>query len=183
MPAIAGRRPLCLRRSSPSGGWRNFPPAALRALVAEYQKVKPGVQIDYQGIGSGGGIKGITDKTIDFAGSDAPMSKKELAGRRRRGEHRRSPVVCRRRRPGLQPAGRRPGRELHRRILAEIYWARSTTGTIRRSRKLNPDVKLPDLADHAGLADRRERHQLRLHQLSGDAEQRIQADRSASASR
>ena len=36
------------------------------------------MKIDYQAIGSGGGIKGITEKTVDFAGSDAPMSKSEM---------------------------------------------------------------------------------------------------------
>src|SRR5258708_18302770 len=61
------------------GGGATFPAPIYQRWVTEYQKAHPDVKIDYQAIGSGGGIKGITDKTFDFAGSDAPMSKKELA--------------------------------------------------------------------------------------------------------
>ncbi|HET6250918.1 MAG TPA: phosphate ABC transporter substrate-binding protein PstS [Tepidisphaeraceae bacterium] len=61
------------------GGGATFPAPVYQRWVTEYQKLHPDVQIDYQAIGSGGGIKGITEKTFDFAGSDAPMSKKEIA--------------------------------------------------------------------------------------------------------
>ena len=43
----------------------------------EYQKVKPGVNINYQSIGSGGGVKQFTAKTVDFGASDAPLSIQE----------------------------------------------------------------------------------------------------------
>jgi phosphate transport system substrate-binding protein len=39
-----------------------------------YQKIKPDVSINYQSIGSGGGVKQFTGKTIDFGASDAPLS-------------------------------------------------------------------------------------------------------------
>ncbi len=61
------------------GAGATFPNPLYQKWVAEYQKAHPGVRVDYQSIGSGGGIKGITEKTVQFAGSDAPMSKKELA--------------------------------------------------------------------------------------------------------
>src|SRR5436190_23466089 len=60
------------------GGGATFPNPLYRRWVAEFQTLHPGVKIDYQSIGSGGGIKGITEKTFDFAGSDAPMNKNEL---------------------------------------------------------------------------------------------------------
>src|SRR6185437_3559803 len=60
------------------GGGATFPAPIYQRWVTEYQKAHPGVKIDYQAIGSGGGIKGITDKTFDFAGSDAPMTRKEM---------------------------------------------------------------------------------------------------------
>src|SRR4051812_31850928 len=59
------------------GAGATFPNPLYQRWVAEYQKVHPEVKIDYQSIGSGGGIKAITEKTVDFAGSDAPLSKKE----------------------------------------------------------------------------------------------------------
>jgi phosphate transport system substrate-binding protein len=62
-----------------TGAGATFPNPIYQKWVAHYGKSHPDVKIDYQSIGSGGGIKGITEKTIDFAGSDAPMTKKELA--------------------------------------------------------------------------------------------------------
>src|SRR5438552_9129148 len=61
------------------GAGATFPNPIYQRWTTEYQKANPDVKIDYQSIGSGGGIKGITEKTVDFAGSDAPMSKKEMA--------------------------------------------------------------------------------------------------------
>src|SRR3954464_10516474 len=60
------------------GGGATFPNPIYQVWVTEYEKAHPDVKIDYQSIGSGGGIKGITEKTVDFAGSDAPMSAKEM---------------------------------------------------------------------------------------------------------
>lgn len=60
------------------GAGATFPNPLYQRWVSEYQKTHPTVKIDYQSIGSGGGIKNITEKTVQFAGSDAPMSKKEL---------------------------------------------------------------------------------------------------------
>ncbi|HEX4123596.1 MAG TPA: phosphate ABC transporter substrate-binding protein PstS [Tepidisphaeraceae bacterium] len=62
------------------GGGATFPAPLYQRWVSDYQNLHPDVKIDYQAIGSGGGIKGITDKTFDFAGSDAPMNKSEMAG-------------------------------------------------------------------------------------------------------
>jgi phosphate transport system substrate-binding protein len=61
------------------GAGATFPAPLYQRWVTEYQAKKPEVKIDYQSIGSGGGIKGITEKTVDFGASDAPMNKKELA--------------------------------------------------------------------------------------------------------
>jgi len=61
------------------GAGATFPNPLYQRWMADYQKSHPEIKIDYQAIGSGGGIKGITEKTVDFAGSDAPMSEKELA--------------------------------------------------------------------------------------------------------
>src|SRR4051812_46644492 len=62
------------------GAGATFPAPFYKQLVVIYQGIHPDVLIDYQSIGSGGGIRAITDKTVHFCGSDAPMSKKELQG-------------------------------------------------------------------------------------------------------
>lgn len=64
-----------------SGAGATFPAVIYTRWIAEYEKVT-GVKVNYQGIGSGGGIKSITDKTVDFAGSDAPMTTAQLAAAR-----------------------------------------------------------------------------------------------------
>jgi phosphate transport system substrate-binding protein len=43
-----------------------------------YRQAHPGVQINYQSIGSGGGIRQLIDKTVDFGASDGPMSDEQL---------------------------------------------------------------------------------------------------------
>lgn len=62
-----------------TGAGASFPYPLYSKWISEYNKVKPSVKIDYQSIGSGGGIKGITDQTINFGGSDAPMKDEQLA--------------------------------------------------------------------------------------------------------
>ncbi len=60
-----------------SGAGATFPEPLYAAMFAEYN-AKTGVKVNYQGIGSGGGIKQLTSKTVDFGGSDAPMTDQEL---------------------------------------------------------------------------------------------------------
>ncbi|HSH93359.1 MAG TPA: phosphate ABC transporter substrate-binding protein PstS [Roseimicrobium sp.] len=60
------------------GAGATFPNPIYQRWVTDYQAKHPDVKIDYQSIGSGGGVKGIVEKTLDFGGSDAPMSKGEL---------------------------------------------------------------------------------------------------------
>jgi phosphate transport system substrate-binding protein len=61
------------------GAGATFPYPLYSKWVAEYQKVDPAVRINYQSIGSGGGIRQITERTVDFGASDAPMKEEELA--------------------------------------------------------------------------------------------------------
>ena len=60
------------------GAGATFPNPVYQKWFSEYNKVTPNARFDYQSIGSGGGIKQITARTIDFGGSDAPMKDQEL---------------------------------------------------------------------------------------------------------
>lgn len=44
----------------------------------EYEKLKPDLSVDYQAIGSGGGVQKLIDKTIDFGATDAPLTPQEI---------------------------------------------------------------------------------------------------------
>ena len=60
------------------GAGATFPNPLYQKWFSEYNKITPSAKFDYQSIGSGGGIKQISAKTVDFGGSDAPMKDEEL---------------------------------------------------------------------------------------------------------
>ena len=60
------------------GAGATFPNPLYQKWLSEYGKLHPEVKIDYQSIGSGGGIQQITARTVDFGASDKPMSDDEL---------------------------------------------------------------------------------------------------------
>src|SRR6202049_3641838 len=55
-----------------------FPYPIYSKWFDEYHKLHPNIQINYQSIGSGGGIAQVTAKTVDFGASDGPMSDEQL---------------------------------------------------------------------------------------------------------
>src|SRR6266852_3514262 len=60
-----------------TGAGATFPAPLYQKWFAEYSKLTH-VNINYQAIGSGGGIKGIQDQTVDFGASDAPMTPEQM---------------------------------------------------------------------------------------------------------
>lgn len=60
-----------------NGAGATFPFPLIDTWRVDYQKVQPGVNINYQSIGSGGGVKQFTEKTVDFGASDAPLTQNE----------------------------------------------------------------------------------------------------------
>ena len=61
------------------GAGATFPTPLYDSWFQTYTGLNPQVKFDYQSIGSGGGIKAITDGTVDFGASDAPMKDTEIA--------------------------------------------------------------------------------------------------------
>ena len=61
------------------GAGASFPAPLYSKWFKAYSAAHNNVQIDYQSIGSGGGIKGLIDKTVDFGASDAAMTPEEIA--------------------------------------------------------------------------------------------------------
>jgi phosphate transport system substrate-binding protein len=60
------------------GAGATFPNPLYQKWLSEYGKLNQNVRIDYQSIGSGGGIKQIKEQTVDFGASDAPMKDEDL---------------------------------------------------------------------------------------------------------
>jgi phosphate transport system substrate-binding protein len=61
-----------------NGAGATFPYPIYSKWFSEYHKLHPDVQINYQPIGSGGGIRQVTAGTVDFGASDMPMTDKQL---------------------------------------------------------------------------------------------------------
>lgn len=60
-----------------TGAGATFPAPIYTKWVDEYNKLT-GIQINYQAVGSGGGIKSLTDKTVDYGATDGPMTDAQL---------------------------------------------------------------------------------------------------------
>ena len=60
-------------------GGASFPAPLYNKWFKSYHDAHPDVQIDYQSVGSGAGVKAVQDKTVDFGASDAAMTPEEIA--------------------------------------------------------------------------------------------------------
>ena len=82
-PTTGGAIPSDVGKSDSAkltGAGATFPNPLYTRWFSDYKaKVAPGVEVNYQSIGSGGGVQQITAKTVDFGASDAPLSDAELA--------------------------------------------------------------------------------------------------------
>ncbi|KVD70091.1 phosphate ABC transporter substrate-binding protein [Burkholderia sp. ABCPW 14] len=108
--------------------------------AADYQQ-SGGAKVNYQGIGSSGGLKQIIAKTVDFAGSDAPLKDDELA---KEGLFQFPTVVG-----GVVPVINVPGVKageivLSGAVLGDIYLGKIKKWNDPAIAALNPKVKLPD---------------------------------------
>src|ERR1700689_4587686 len=61
-----------------TGAGATFPYPIYSKWFAEYSAAHPGVQINYQSIGSGGGIKQVTSGLVDFGAADVPMTEDQI---------------------------------------------------------------------------------------------------------
>ncbi len=69
---------LCCAQTLINGAGASFPYPIYSKWFNEYAKLHSGIQINYQSIGSGGGIKQVTEGTVDFGATDGPMNDEQL---------------------------------------------------------------------------------------------------------
>ncbi len=124
-----------------SGAGATFPAPIYARWAQDYQQ-QSGVSLNYQAIGSGGGIKQIEVKTVDFGASDKPLKPDELD---KAGLYQ-FPTVMGGVVPIMNLQGVKPG-QLHLTgpVLAAIFEGAVTRGSEPRIAALNPGVKLPGL--------------------------------------
>jgi len=69
---------LAAQRIELNGAGATFPFPLIDTWRVEYQKIKSEININYQSIGSGGGVKQFSEKVIDFGATDAPLTSSEM---------------------------------------------------------------------------------------------------------
>jgi phosphate transport system substrate-binding protein len=77
--ALGGATALAADNLLITGAGATFPFPLYSKWFSDYNKKHPQLRFNYQSIGSGGGIKQITEKTVDFGASDAPLTDEELS--------------------------------------------------------------------------------------------------------
>ena len=63
-----------------NGAGATFPYPIYSKWFSEYNKLHPDVEVNYQSIGSGGGIRQLTAETVFFGATDGPMTEEQLKG-------------------------------------------------------------------------------------------------------
>ncbi|MFK7964671.1 MAG: phosphate ABC transporter substrate-binding protein PstS [Burkholderiaceae bacterium] len=123
-----------------TGAGASFP-APVYAKWAEAYRAATGNAMNYQAIGSGGGVKQIKKRTVDFGATDAPMSGKQLDRR----QLLQFPAVIGGVVPVVNVAGVEPGAmKLTGPVLADIYSGAITKWNDKALAEINPDLTLPD---------------------------------------
>ena len=123
-----------------TGAGASFPAPIYSKWASEYNKAT-GVKVNYQSIGSGGGIKQIDSKTVDFGASDMPQTDEVLKSKGQM----QFPTVMGGVVPVINIKGIQPGSmKLTGQILGDIYLGKITRWNDPVIKALNPGLALPD---------------------------------------
>jgi phosphate transport system substrate-binding protein len=125
-----------------TGAGATFPNPIYSKWFSEYSASHPGVKINYQSIGSGGGIRQVTEGTVDFGASDGPMSDEQMSSSKVKVVH--IPTVL----GAVVPIYNLPGVSQEIKFspaaMAGIYLGKITTWNDPTIAKENPGVNLPN---------------------------------------
>ncbi|HEX8967633.1 MAG TPA: phosphate ABC transporter substrate-binding protein PstS [Chloroflexota bacterium] len=124
-----------------NGAGSSFDNPLFSKAFAEYTKLNPNVQVNYQSVGSGAGIQQLTQGTVDFGASDAPLTDEQMAAAENDVVH--IPVTLGAVSVAYNLPGVNEGLKLSGDVLGKIY-----LGTIKKWNdpaiaQLNPDLQLP----------------------------------------
>jgi phosphate transport system substrate-binding protein len=119
------------------GAGATFPAPLIQKWTVEYNALYPWITINYNPIGSGGGIQQITQKTVDFGASDAPLSDAQLSNAETLG----GVAIT----YDLQPYGISNSTAINFTgdVLAQIYMGKITQWNDPAIQVLNPNLQLP----------------------------------------
>jgi len=140
---------LCLALSLPAlaqttlnAAGATFPYPMYSKWFSKYHDAHPDIQINYQSIGSGGGIRQVLAGTVDFGASDGPMSDEQLAQSKTKILH--VPTVLGAVVPAYNVAGVSGDLKFTPEALAGIFLGKITSWNDKAIAGPNPGVKLPN---------------------------------------
>jgi len=138
--ALAAAVPAAAQNLQIDGAGATFPNPIYSKWFSEYNKLHPNVQINYQSIGSGGGIRQLTNQTVFFGATDGPMTNDQIQAAGARILH--LPTVL----GGVVPVYNVPGVGADLRfsgaLLADIFLGKVTKWNDPAIAKENPGVSL-----------------------------------------
>ena len=124
-----------------NGAGATFPNPIYSKWIDQYHKIHPNAEINYQSIGSGGGIRQLTAGTVFFGASDGPMTNEQIAAAGFRILH--LPTVL----GGVVPVYNIPEISAELRftgpVLADIFLGKITKWNDAAIRAINPGINLP----------------------------------------
>jgi phosphate transport system substrate-binding protein len=133
--------PATAQKIQINGAGATFPYPIYSKWFSEYNKLHPNVEINYQSIGSGGGIRQLTNQTVFFGATDGPMTAEQMQAAPGPVLH--FPAVL----GGVVPIYNIPGVDTELKftgnVLADIFLGKITKWNDAAITALNPGVKLP----------------------------------------
>jgi phosphate transport system substrate-binding protein len=137
---------VCVAALQLTGAGATFPYPIYSKWFDEYHKLHPSIEINYQSIGSGGGIRQVTDGTVDFGATDGPMNDEQIkAYKDKHGFgilH--FPTVIGAVVPSYNLAGIKGSLKFTPDALAGIFLGKITKWNDPELVKINPDANLPN---------------------------------------
>ncbi len=134
--------PIMAQTTQLNGAGATFPYPMYSKWFSEYNKLHPNVQINYQSIGSGGGIRQVLNGTVDFGASDGPMTDEQLKEAKVKILH--IPTVMGADVPAYNVPGVSGELKFTPQALADIFLGKITTWNDPALVKSNPGVSLPN---------------------------------------
>jgi phosphate transport system substrate-binding protein len=134
--------PLLAQTTQLNGAGATFPYPMYSKWFSEYNKLHPDVQINYQSIGSGGGIRQVLAQTVEFGASDGPMTDEQLSQAKVKILH--IPTVLGADVPAYNIPGVTAELKFTPQVLANIFLGKITSWNDPAIAKENPGVNLPN---------------------------------------
>jgi phosphate transport system substrate-binding protein len=141
LAAVLAASPAFAQKQQINGAGATFPYPIYSKWFSEYNKLHPNIEINYQSIGSGGGIKQLSNQTVFFGATDGPMTQDQILAAPGKVLH--LPTVL----GGVVPIYNIPGVDAELKfsgkVLADIILGKIAKWNDPAIASLNPGVKLP----------------------------------------